>query len=782
MRLFGILLFTFMASCSDRAQGEEPKRVDEPLENLQKEEIIIAPQPPPTVTILDSDLGPRLPLSAQTRKALAQNKHQNAAVLLQKMDRKDLNDQQNADLDFLLAWTLIHTSSAKKAVSLIPKLKENKTAPIDYLEYILGNLELKSGNHKKAAAHLQGLSTGSVLYTKSMLLAVEALEKTKEPGAKTQAKSILERLSKRPDPATNGAEVLLKMAKMEGLKSAKAYPLLRRIWAHYPKTKESIAGNPHLKAFEKRSVTYKPGLAENSKRIESLMNKGMFKTVISLVEAKSGYAVPPSPESCMIWYAYGRSLYKVNRVTDSINPLKKVGERCRTITPDLSPRSYYIAGKSMERKKGWNEAGRFYQQIPLHFPSHSMADDGYTLAGIAFQESGQSSSALRMWQTQVEKYPAGDMIAEGYWRYAWNTWLKGDTKRAIKIAEDSFKVVPLTGDTVHAMALKYWAARWKTHPSVKFPARLNKDKEVLKQGIKELTELCRNHPSRFYSLLASQRLREISPELLNTFKRPDWNSQLDRWEVSQDFMEWPEIQGALKFAQLGLPRQAVAELRGFKARTPTEKSIFSALIHQYKPQLAHDQLHKYLNKNPPSTYRGNHKKILLQAYPNTYWDLTEKVAKSYNFDPRIFHGLVREESSFNKDIVSWAGARGLSQLMPRTGRAVAKWLKMRISKKQFFNPEINLKIGSKYFAHLIEKFNGNTFLAVGGYNAGGGNINKWLKSKGNLPTDAFVESIPIRETRGYVKRVLGTYQVYRTIRQDGELYPDWTTFNHKAQP
>ena len=74
------------------------------------------------------------------------------------------------------------------------------------------------------------------------------------------------------------------------------------------------------------------------------------------------------------------------------------------------------------------------------------------------------------------------------------------------------------------------------------------------------------------------------------------------------------------------------------------------------------------------------------------------------------------------------------------------------------------------------------FLAVAGYNAGEGNVGKWLKTKGNLPTDAFIESIPFRETRHYVKRVFGTYQAYHYQRDDKLPFYDFSDFNHQAKP
>ena len=200
-------------------------------------------------------------------------------------------------------------------------------------------------------------------------------------------------------------------------------------------------------------------------------------------------------------------------------------------------------------------------------------------------------------------------------------------------------------------------------------------------------------------------------------------------------------------------------------------------------------LHKYIQKHPPHTWTVNQSEIWYQAYPNQYWDLLQAHATNhpddYPYDVRIFHALVREESSFNKDIVSWAGAKGLSQLMPATAKRVAGWVGVSVNSTTIFDPSTNLRIGSKYLGYLHGYFNGNPYLAVAAYNAGEGNVGKWLKSKGNLPTDMFVESIPFRETRHYVKRVLGTYQAYHLLYDQQEntpIFSDLHSFNHVAKP
>jgi soluble lytic murein transglycosylase len=118
--------------------------------------------------------------------------------------------------------------------------------------------------------------------------------------------------------------------------------------------------------------------------------------------------------------------------------------------------------------------------------------------------------------------------------------------------------------------------------------------------------------------------------------------------------------------------------------------------------------------------------------------------------------------------------------MPATARHVAGRMGISVNSKTITDPKTNLSIGSWYLDYLHRYFGGNSFMAVPAYNAGEGNVGKWAKEWGSRPTDEYIEAIPIRETRHYVKRVLGTYQLYRVVWQEGPVYPDWSSHAHKA--
>jgi soluble lytic murein transglycosylase len=132
-------------------------------------------------------------------------------------------------------------------------------------------------------------------------------------------------------------------------------------------------------------------------------------------------------------------------------------------------------------------------------------------------------------------------------------------------------------------------------------------------------------------------------------------------------------------------------------------------------------------------------------------------------------GLTRQESEFDPQAASGAGARGLMQLMPATAKMVAKQHGLNYSNKsELFSPTTNMQLGMAHFSDLLQSFSGSYVLAVASYNAGAGRINQWLSQYGDPRATSdemvdWIERIPFNETRNYVQRVLENTQVYRNI-------------------
>ena len=153
------------------------------------------------------------------------------------------------------------------------------------------------------------------------------------------------------------------------------------------------------------------------------------------------------------------------------------------------------------------------------------------------------------------------------------------------------------------------------------------------------------------------------------------------------------------------------------------------------------------------------------GYPTISYKLASGLEKE------LVYAVIRQESIFDAKAHSRAGARGLMQLMPATAKRVSKKINLKYSKSSLkTNPQYNVALGSFYLKSLIENYNGSYLLALVGYNAGPRNAGKWIKKFGdprkkNVDPISWIEQIPIKETRLYVKKVLSNLQVYRQKNQ-----------------
>lgn len=148
-------------------------------------------------------------------------------------------------------------------------------------------------------------------------------------------------------------------------------------------------------------------------------------------------------------------------------------------------------------------------------------------------------------------------------------------------------------------------------------------------------------------------------------------------------------------------------------------------------------------------------------FPVLYREQVERNAQRTGIDPGWIYGVMRQESAFVTDARSGAGALGLMQLMPRTGRATARRLKLDIrSRAAILDVDNNLRLGSAFLRTVLQRHANNHILATAAYNAGSNRVNRWLPDAATLPADIWVETIPYDETRNYVKNVMGYTAIY----------------------
>lgn len=159
------------------------------------------------------------------------------------------------------------------------------------------------------------------------------------------------------------------------------------------------------------------------------------------------------------------------------------------------------------------------------------------------------------------------------------------------------------------------------------------------------------------------------------------------------------------------------------------------------------------------------------AYPAAYPDLVGASAGEFKISPLLILALMRQESAYDHNARSWASANGLMQIIPSTGEKIAARLDMPAYNYGVLRePSVNVRFGSWYLSELLRKFNGNIALAIGSYNAGPVAVSAWVDQRHNSATDEFIEDIPYRETRHYVKRVLGNLAVYTYVYRGKPLH------------
>ena len=159
------------------------------------------------------------------------------------------------------------------------------------------------------------------------------------------------------------------------------------------------------------------------------------------------------------------------------------------------------------------------------------------------------------------------------------------------------------------------------------------------------------------------------------------------------------------------------------------------------------------------------------SYPLAYADTLSPRAQQLGLDLPWVYGLIRSESVFRPDAVSAAGALGLMQLMPATGRRVAARLGLTLDgHRALLDPDTNLAVGSSYLGHLLQRFDGDELLATAAYNAGSDRVLAWLPRSGSLPADVWVDSIPFWETRSYVRNVFSAAVIF-----------DWRLHRHSER-
>jgi soluble lytic murein transglycosylase len=697
------------------------------------------------------------------------------------LDPASVPDGERGDLAFLIAYANIKLETPEAAVGYLATLDDAATVPDAWRLWVQAQVLHAAGDDDGARAKLSVLPIhgDTLALRRAQLLAGDlALADGDEDGARVY----YERLIEAEDPSEATSDALIALASIS--EPDVAYPLLRRVWWGYPRSPQSIEA---VRRIREVAPDRRPTWQEVGRRAERLMWRREYDAAI----AETGRRVielgdDATADACRFLYARGRSHYKKNQLSISIEAFSDIGKRCAGVSEEYGAKGLYLQGTASKRKGAHQTAAKYFAQIPQYYPDHSMADDGYTLAGEALAEAEQLVSARQMFDAALTNYPNGDTVGEATWRLAWSHYLDGDGAKAREVAL-RLGALQVDVDSVHVGAGRYWAARWAMYPDVNAPTVPVEESREL--AISEWASLCSDLPHNFYAIQAYGRLVELAPETaVKLADRPVDHEKGDAsrpWAVRLSLMEDDSFRAGVGLARLGLATEAVDEWshRGVDDLLPEEYAWMTELRGLGGDWLyAHDRMRHYLRAHPAGSMGAGQSEVLRVGYPDRYWVEVQAAADGDRYEPRLFHALVREESNFNKNIVSFAGAIGLSQVMPKTAEQTAGWMGMTLDMGQLKTPDYNLKIGARYLDSVYKSQRESPYLTLAGYNAGPGRVKSWLGRWGNVPTDEYVERIPFRETRGYVRRVMGTWQLMRYQFDETPAFYDLSVFNHQARP
>ena len=152
-------------------------------------------------------------------------------------------------------------------------------------------------------------------------------------------------------------------------------------------------------------------------------------------------------------------------------------------------------------------------------------------------------------------------------------------------------------------------------------------------------------------------------------------------------------------------------------------------------------------------------------YPRKYQEIVTNVSSKYEIDENLIYAIIKTESNFNENATSKAKAKGLMQIVDDTAIEISKKIGIEnFDISMLYDPEINIEIGTYYFKELYDKYKNRT-IAIIAYNAGQGNVDKWIES-GIINDNTKLDDIPYNETTVYWKKVLREYSVYNKLYEN----------------
>lgn len=392
---------------------------------------------------------------------------------------------------------------------------------------------------------------------------------------------------------------------------------------------------------------------------------------------------------------------------------------------------------------------------------HASDERAKVLLLLAGMKAGRDpEGALLAYKAVLDEYSGSPVSDEAFWRIAWGAYRAGRFDDAYETFSSYLEARPRGGMKGQFL---YWQAR--------SAQRLGRSEEarVLFDNV------CNGAPRSFYCLMAEVRenktpmpqeevLKVSSPVEAQAVPALKVSEDRPSQERAQDgsFRQDPRYHAATELMLIGLNEHASGEIESLARGHAKDRASLAELAGLLYETSDFYRAFRIYRVHLSASDEPDHHAL---GFPVRLVEKVREKSAPKAADPFLVAAVMREESHFNPEAVSPVGAMGLMQIMPSTGKQIAKELGERLGKGGLLNPSTSIKFGSWYLGQLFERFGGDVVLTIAGYNAGPNAAARWA---GSLPkeTDEFVESIPYEETRGYVKKVLSSYAEFLKLGKE----------------
>jgi soluble lytic murein transglycosylase len=381
------------------------------------------------------------------------------------------------------------------------------------------------------------------------------------------------------------------------------------------------------------------------------------------------------------------------------------------------------------------------------FPDSSWAEEALNNLGTHYILVNEDASAAEAFRELYRRFPRGPRAERAAWKIGWWGYKTGNFAETIRVFESAASAFPRSD---YRPSYLYWAAR--AHEQL----------DTRSQAIERYRVILVDYQNTYYGRLADRRLEKLE-------KAARVSRSLDQTAGVGPVPAPPPTADRIKLLlSLELLDAAQNELRYAERAWGTSPQIQATMAWAYSRQGDLRRAITLMRRAYPQhrTAAGSARlpdDLMRVIFPLEYWDSIQRYAAARDLDPYLVAALIGQESTFDPEIRSAANAWGLMQIVPSTGRRLARSLGIpRFRTAMLTQPDLNIRLGTTYFARLVDQF-GAEHLALASYNAGESRVVRWIAERPGLDRDEFIDDIPFPETQNYVKRILGTAEDYRAL-------------------